>query len=72
VTLSTTNAAHLGTHTVKMLVESTGFDQTNVDATNGSAGNLPTLLYSFDVEVTMCPLDMTPTLLPQDQIAVVG
>jgi len=71
LTLATSSLDHLGTHTVKMLVSSTGFDQTAVDA-DGSAGNLPTLHYTFDVEVTMCPLKMTATLRPLDQIAVLG
>jgi len=70
--LATTNEDHLGTHTVRMLVESTGFDQTAV-AAKGSAGKLPTLLYTFDVMVTMCALDVTSLILPpsSDLIAVV-
>ena len=67
---ATTDFIHLGTHTVKMKVTSTGYDQTSI--TNGSTGKLPTLSYTFDVKVDMCPLDHVAVLLPTDQTAIVG
>jgi len=67
LSLSTSNYSHLGTHTVKMKVTSTGYDQTSI--TNGSAGNLPTMSYTFDVKIDMCPLDITVNTSPTDQTA---
>ena len=56
---ATTDFSHLGTHTVKMKVTSTGYDQKGIDANDGSAGNLPTLSYTFDVKVDMPPCTST-------------
>ena len=70
VSLSTADYSHLGTHTVKMKVTSTGYDQTSI--ANGSAGNLPTMSYTFDVKVDMCPIDISANILPTDQTAIVG
>jgi len=71
LSLSTTDYSHLGTHAVKMKVTSTGYDQTGIHA-NGNAGNLPTLSYSFDVKIDMCPLDFYANTIPTDQTASVG
>jgi len=71
LSLSTADYSHLGTHQVKMKVTSTGYDQTGIHA-NGNAGNLPTLSYTFDVKIDMCPLEFYANVLPTDQTAIVG
>jgi len=57
---ATTDFSHLGTHTIKMKITSTGYDQSGIDA-NGSAGNLPTLSYIFDVKVDICTATIVQT-----------